>query len=78
MTTKSLANWAMDDGENHQSGFILNTSGFVLDSVKLLGKENWGLETSIHSRNRLYINSSSKQKFIELVKPFSLYNAIQN
>jgi hypothetical protein len=33
----------MDDGENHQSGFVLNTSGFVLDSVKLLGaalKEN--------------------------------------
>ena len=26
----------MDDGDNHTSGFILNTSGFTLDDVKLL------------------------------------------
>jgi hypothetical protein len=32
-------------------------------------KDNWDLNTSIHSRNRLYINASSKNKFIELVKP---------
>lgn len=69
---KSLAYWAMDDGNNHKSGFILNTSGFTLNDVKLLQaalKDNWDLDTSIHSRNRLYINSSSKNKFIELVKP---------
>jgi hypothetical protein len=72
LTAKSLAYWAMDDGEKHASGFILNTSGFTLNDVKLLGgvlKENWDLNTSIHSRNRLYINASSKNKFIELVKP---------
>jgi hypothetical protein len=27
----------MDDGEKHVSGFILNTSGFTLNDVKLLG-----------------------------------------
>jgi len=72
LTAKSLAYWAMDDGEKHVSGFILNTSGFTLNDVKLLGgvlKDNWDLDTSIHSRNRLYINASSKNKFIELVKP---------
>jgi len=26
----------MDDGDNHKSGYILNTSGFVLEDVKLL------------------------------------------
>jgi hypothetical protein len=31
--------------------------------------ENWALETSIHSRNRLYVNSKSKSKLIELVRP---------
>lgn len=62
----------MDDGENHASGYTLNTSGFSLDDVKLLQAalyDNWALNTSIHSRNRLYINSSSKSKFIGLVKP---------
>ena len=60
------------DGDNHKSGYVLNTSGFVLEDVKLLQgvlKDNWDLETSIHSRNRLYIKSSSREKFIELVKP---------
>ena len=62
----------MDDGEKHASGFIFNTSGFTLDDVKRLQAallENWALETSIHSRNRLYVNSKSKSKLIELVRP---------
>jgi len=72
LTEKSLAYWAMDDGDNHTSGFILNTSGFTLNDVKLLQaalNNNWSLDTSIHSRNRLYINSASKSKFLELVRP---------
>lgn len=72
LTEISLAYWVMDDGENHKSGYILNTSGFSLNDIKVLQAvlyENWSLETSIHSRNRLYINSNSKKKFIELIKP---------
>lgn len=72
LTEKSLAYWVMDDGDNHRSGYILNTSGFSLKDVKLLQAalyDNWALDTSIHSRNRLYINSSSRDKFIELIKP---------
>ena len=62
----------MDDGNNHRNGYILNTSGFTLKDIKLLQialYENWAINTSIHSRNRLYINSSSRSKFIELIKP---------
>jgi hypothetical protein len=36
LTAKSLAYLAMDDGENHRSGYVLNTSGFTLKDVKLL------------------------------------------
>jgi len=36
LTEKSLASWTMDDGDNHTSGYILNTSGFSLNDVKLL------------------------------------------
>lgn len=63
----------MDDGCNHASGFELNTSGFTLNDVKILQKvlfDNWSIETSIHSRNRLYINSKSKKKFLDLIRPY--------
>lgn len=73
LTEISLAYWVMDDGDNHKSGYILNTSGFTLEDVKLLQVvlyDNWGLQTSIHSRNRLYINSNSKNKFLNLIKPY--------
>ena len=79
LTEKSLAYWAMDDGDNHRSGYILNTSGFTLDDVKVLQAvlyDNWELETSIHSRNRLYINSKSKNKFIELIRPHFHYSML--
>lgn len=72
LTEKSLAYWAMDDGDNHKSGYILNTSGFTLEDVKVLQAvlyDNWELETSIHSRNRLYIRSSSINKFLSLIRP---------
>lgn len=72
LTAKSLAYLAMDDGENHRYGYVLNTSGFTLKDVKLLQValyENWALNTSIHSRNRLYINASSRDKFIGLIRP---------
>ena len=49
MTEKSLAYWVMDDGDNHRSGYILNTSGFALNDLKVLQaalSDNWGLETS--------------------------------
>ena len=62
LTERSLAYWAMDDGDNHRSGYTFNTSGFTLKDVKVLQaalNDNWGLETSIHSRNRLYVNSNS-------------------
>lgn len=73
LTEISLAYWVMDDGDNHKSGYILNTSGFTLEDVKLLQVvlyDNWGLQISIHSRNRLYINSNSKNKFLNLIKPY--------
>ena len=72
LTERSLAFWAMDDGDNHRSGYIFNTSGFTLEDVKVLQaalNDNWGLETSIHSRNRLYVNSNSKNKLLNLIRP---------
>lgn len=42
LTEKTLAYWTMDDGDNHTSGYILNTSGFSLNDVKLLqAKKIW-------------------------------------
>lgn len=63
-----------DDGDNHRSGYILNTCGFLLGDIKLLQValyKNWGLFTSIHSRNRIYIKAESRSKFLEIIKPRS-------
>lgn len=79
LTEKSLAYWVMDDGDNHRSGYIVNTSGFTLQDVKLLQTalyNNWALNTSIHSRNRLYINSDSKGKFLEIIRPYFHYSML--
>lgn len=76
---KSLAYLTMYDGNNHGSGYVLNTSGFRLEDVKLLQAalyDNWKLNTSIHSRNRLYINSKLKDKFIELIRPHFHYSML--
>lgn len=73
LTEESLAYWAMDDGDNHRSGYILNTCSFTLNDLNLLKlalKNNWNLDCSIHSRNRLYIKAHSKKDFIDLVKPY--------
>lgn len=62
----------MDDGNNHKSGYILDTCSFTLDDLHLLVsafKNKWNLDCSIHSRNRLYIKANSKNDFINLVKP---------
>lgn len=61
-----------DDGENPRSGYILNTCGFSLNDIKVLQAalyDNWQFETSIHNRNRLYINSKSKNRFLDLIRP---------
>ena len=57
-TEKSLAYWVMDDGDNHKSGYILNTSGFTLEDVKVLQAvlyDNWELETSTAPSEQLNI-----------------------
>lgn len=73
LTPKSLAYWVMDDGNNHESGFVLNTTGFTQQDVNILQRamlNNWGIETSLHCENKIYIKSKSKKIFIGLIKPY--------
>ena len=60
LTPISLAYWVMDDGSNHNSGFILNTQGFIIQDLELLQVamfKNWDIETSICKDNKIYIKS---------------------
>jgi len=79
LTEKSLAYWTMDDINNHKSGYILNTSRFCLKDIKVLQTvlyNKWKLEITIHSRNRLYINVNSKNKFLNIIKPYFHYSML--
>lgn len=70
LTEKSLAYWAMDVGQDHKEGYILNTKGFTLMEVKMLQiilKDRWELETAIQPGYRLYIVPGSKKRFLKLI-----------
>jgi len=77
LTSRSLAYWAMDDGNRVGSGFRLNTQSFTKDEnlflIKVL-KDNFDLDCTlqIHSKNlyRIYILSKSMSKFKVLISPY--------
>jgi hypothetical protein len=76
LTTKSLAYWAMDDGYKSTNGFYFCTESYTLeDNYKLseILKNKFNLECGIHKHtngHRLYVFSSSKERLLELIKPY--------
>lgn len=63
----------MDDGGKTGLGIHLNSNAFSDQDLKLLLevlRVKFGLECNLHSRNRIYIVTSSVPKFVELVKPY--------
>lgn len=80
ITARSLAYWAMDDGYKSTSGFYFCTESYTLeDNLKLafrcpgILKIKFSLECGIHKHSngcRLYVFSSSKNRLLELVKPY--------
>lgn len=79
LTAKSLAYWAMDDGQADRSGFIFYTNSFTLAEVQLLVKvlkNKFDLNCSIHTRKDkvikpyfIYIKADSWVKFKNLIEP---------
>lgn len=78
LTARGLAYWIMDDGYKSVNGFYLCTESYSLQDHQILIsvlKNKFNLESSIHKTsngNRLYILGSSKQRLIELIKPYLL------
>jgi hypothetical protein len=76
LTPRGLAFWFMDDGYKFRNGFYISTESFSLSEneflIKIL-KNKFNLDCSIHSTtngHRIYIFSSSREKFINLIKPY--------
>ena len=76
LTAKGLAYWIMDDGYKSNKGFYICTESFNLSEHQLLInvlKNNFNLDSNVHQTTngyRLYIFSTSKDKLIELIKPY--------
>ena len=66
----------MDDGYKSANGFYLCTESYTLEENKFLKdllKNKFNLDCGIHKHtngHRLYIFSSSKDKLLELIKPY--------
>jgi hypothetical protein len=72
LTPVSLAYWLMDDGCWTKTGIHLATNNFSKTDVEklvFLLNTKFGLNCSIHSRNRIYIWTKSVDTFIEIVRP---------
>jgi len=80
LTARSIAYWAMDDGNPDRSGFIFNTHSFSLEEVELLVKAlkfKFDLNCSIHTRTNnshkshlIYVKAESWEHFKSLIEPY--------
>lgn len=69
----SLAYHFMDDGSKGNSGYVLCTHGFDLESVKRLTKclrNKFNLKTTIRKDKAIYIKAESVKKFNKLVSKY--------
>lgn len=78
LTARGLAYWYMDDGYKTVKGLYLSTESFTIEENNFLVEilqNKFGLACSVHKHtngHRIYIPSTSKDKFVELVKPYVL------
>lgn len=78
LTERGMAYWYMDDGYKSVSGLYICTESYTMEDHQILInvlKNKFNLECNIHKTtngNRIYILSSSKDKLLELVKPYLL------
>ena len=76
LTPIGLAYWLMDDGYKSSLGFYFCTESFTLEEnykLKLILKNKFDLDCGVHKHtngHRLYVFSTSKNKLLELVKPY--------
>ncbi len=71
-TPLSLAVLFMDDGYKCQSSYSISTNCFDLNSIDLLQNKlsEFGLSTTIHKGNVIYIKACSRDLFTQLIKPY--------
>lgn len=72
-TEVSLAYMFMDDGTKTRSSYKIATNCFAKENVEEfqeLLKNKWGIETSIHHDNGLYIMTKSAALFKYLISPY--------
>jgi hypothetical protein len=76
LTARGLAYWLMDDAYKSGNALYISTESFTLSENQILVdilKTKFDLECSIHAHtngHRIYIFSTSRDKLINLVKPY--------
>lgn len=78
LTPKGLAYWFMDDGYKANNGFYFSTESYTLEENYFLADllcSKFGLSCGVHMHtngHRLYVHSTSRDRFIELIRPYFL------
>jgi hypothetical protein len=78
LTERGLAYWIMDDGYKSVNGFYLCTESYTLEDHQVLVsvlRNKFNLNCNIHkitNGNRIYIFGNSRDRLLELIKPYLL------
>jgi len=78
LTPRALAYWFQDDGYKSVNGFYFSTESYTLEENQFLAKllhDKFGLNCGVHTHtngHRLYVHSTSRDKFTGLIKPYLL------
>jgi len=76
ISAKSFSYWVMDDGYKSGNGFYFCTESYTLEENQKLSKilkNKFNLDCGIHKHtngHRLYVFSGSKDRLLELIKPY--------
>jgi hypothetical protein len=71
LSSLGLAIWFMDDGMKCSHGYRIATNSFTLEELKVLQDilwSNFGIHSSVHKRNLLYIPAKSRDLFSDLIR----------
>lgn len=69
----ALSYFVMSAGSLHASGLIINMGNYGPEGRKIMRAmlvSNFGIDSTLHSRGRVYINAKNKVKLHSIISPY--------
>lgn len=73
LTPLALSIWFMDDGYKNKNNFYISANSYSRERIENLQKfllQKYGIETSVSQRNVIYFKASTRNIFLDLIRPY--------